>query len=254
MRSRFSTAGLVLAFCLAATPTDRVRAEDGGWTDLTRLDVWKSPTTDWFLTDAVGLDPKNPKLLSAKPGEPGPAAAIMVNGPKGRSRDIYTKEQYGDVEIRAEFMIPTKSNSGIKFQGVYEIQIFDSYGKKADDLTGADCGGIYPRAEFKPNYHHIDKGYAPRTNACKAPGEWQSLDIIFLAPKFGADGKKTANARFLKVVLNGQVVQDDVEVKSPTGHNWTKQEVPTGPIMLQADHGPVAFRNIKVRPYAAGGK
>ena len=67
--------------------------------------------------------------------------------------------------------------------------------------------------------------------------------MTFRAPRFDASGKKVANARFVKVVLNGKVVQEDVEVPSPTGHAWRLAEVATGPILLQADHGPVAFRN-----------
>jgi hypothetical protein len=58
-----------------------------------------------------------------------------------------------------------------------------------------------------------------------------------------------ASARFVKVALNGRVVQDDVEIAAPTGHAWTKKEVRTGPLFLQADHGPVAFRNVRVRPW-----
>src|SRR5207302_1859995 len=103
-------------------------------------------------------------------------------------------------------------------------------------------------------YHHIDDGIAPRVNACRAPGEWQTLDMIFLAPRFDADGKKTANARMLKVVLNGVLVHDNVEMITPTGGNWDKPEQPTGPFLMQSDHGPVAFRNVKVRPYRAPGR
>src|SRR5262249_61960449 len=123
-------------------------------------------------------------------------------------------------------------------------------GKK--DLTGDSCGGVYPRAEQKPKYHHIDKGVPPRTNAAKPAGEWQTLDITFQAPRFDAAGKKTANARFVKVVLNGQVVHEDVEVSTPTGAAWRlAKEVPSGPLFLQGDHGPVALRNVRLRPLPA---
>ena len=81
-----------------------------------------------------------------------------------------------------------------------------------------------------------------------APGEWQTLDVIFRAPRFDSDGKKTRSARFDKVVLNGQIIHEDVEVKTPTGHAWRLKEVARGPILLQGDHGPVAFRNIRVKP------
>ena len=72
--------------------------------------------------------------------------------------------------------------------------------------------------------------------------------MTFRAPRFARDGTKVENARFVKVVLNGQVIHENVDVKSPTGHVWRQKEVAQGPILLQGDHGPVAFRNIRVRP------
>jgi Domain of Unknown Function (DUF1080) len=150
-------------------------------------------------------------------------------------------------------MIPKGSNSGVKMMGLYEIQIFDSFNVK--ETTGADCGGIYPRAEDQPKYHHIDKGTPPKVNACKPAGEWQTLDMTFIAPRFDADGKKTSNAKFVKVVLNDKVVQENIEVEYPTGSAWRlKKEVATGPLLLQGDHGPVAFRNVKIRPYTPDAK
>ena len=71
--------------------------------------------------------------------------------------------------------------------------------------------------------------------------------IDFQAPRF-EDGKKTANAKFVKVTLNDQVIHENVEMKGPTPSCLTGQEAPTGPIMFQGDHGPVTFRNIKVTP------
>ena len=112
------------------------------------------------------------------------------------------------------------------------------YGKKDTELKYGDCGGIYNTAP-------------PRTNACKAPGEWQTYDVVFRAPRFDAAGKKTANARFVKVVLNGEVIHEDVAVEYPTGSAWRqKKETPTGPLLLQGDHGSVAFRNVRIRPLA----
>src|SRR5207248_2592408 len=150
-------------------------------------------------------------------------------------------------ELHMEFCIPQKSNSGVKFHGLYEIQIYDSFGAKK--LTGNDRGGVYPKAELKLKYRYLDDGIPPRKNACKLAGEWQTLDAIFVAARFGADGKKVANARLVKAVLNGELIHDDVELLHPTGSNWTKAEMAKGPLLLQADHGPVAFRNVKVRPY-----
>jgi hypothetical protein len=68
-------------------------------------------------------------------------------------------------------------------------------------------------------------------------------------PRFDAAGKKTANARFVKVVLNGQGIHENVEVPYPTGAAWHDKESPTGPLLLQGDHRPVACRNIRVQPY-----
>ena len=89
----------------------------------------------------------------------------------------------------------------------------------------------------------------PQANAARRPGEWQTLDVIFQTPRFDEQGKKTANARFVKVVLNDQLIHENVDVKTPTGHVWRDKEFAAGPLLLQADHGPVAFRNIRVRPY-----
>ncbi len=98
----------------------------------------------------------------------------------------------------------------------------------------------------------MDDGIAPRASGAKPPGQWQSLEIVFRAPRFDDAGKKTANARFEKAVLNGTTIHEDVELLYPTGHAWHQQEKPVGPLLLQADHGPVAFRNVRVRPLAAG--
>jgi hypothetical protein len=218
-------------------------ADKAEWIELSGangLDAWKKPHGDWVIAGGAGLDPKNSKRLVARPGK-----GVLVNGPKGRTHDLLSKQHFGDIEAHVEFLIPKGSNSGVKFEGLYEIQIYDSWGVKKP--TASDCGGIYPRAELKPRYHHIDKGIPPRTNAARPAGEWQTLDVIFKAPRFDAQGKKIANARFVKVVLNGKVIHENVELKTPTGHAWRDKEIAKGPLLLQADHGPVAFRNIRVR-------
>ena len=220
-------------------------ADDRQWTELLagdRLDAFAGKSDSWTFAKTVALDPVNSKKLKFEAG-----SGILVNGEKGKAIDLYTKEKHGDVEVHLEFLIPKGSNSGVKFHGLYEIQICDSYGKK--ELTGDDCGGIYPRAEQTPKYHHIDKGIAPKVNACKAPGEWQTLEAIFLAPRFDKEGKKTAHAKIVKAILNGQTIHQSQEMETPTGHNYTKKEMAVGPLMLQGDHGPVAFRNVKVRPW-----
>ncbi len=215
-------------------------SEEGGVVDLSGLGAWKAPVEGWLTVGSVGLDPKDPKKLATEPGE-----GVIYNGPTGKAKNLISKEEFGDVEIHVEFFIPKGSNSGVKFQSVYEIQIFDSFGSTKKP-TGRDSGGVYPRSEEKPRYHQIDDGYAPLVNASKAPGEWQVLDATFLAPRFDSSGQKTACAR-ITAVLNGKTVQDNLEVHSPTGSAWRDKEKPTGPILIQADHGPIALRNLKAR-------
>jgi hypothetical protein len=233
---------VTLAFLLTTLPVSAVRGADKDWQDLFAkgLDAFKTPHGDWTAVASVGLNAKNPRKLFAKEG-----TGVYYNGPKGRTQNLYTKEKYGDLEVHLEFLIPKGSNSGIKFHGHYEIQIEDSIG--VTKLKGSDCGGVYPRAEAEPRYHHIDDGIAPRVNACKPAGEWQSFDIIFLAPRFDKDGKKVANGRLAKVLFNGVLIHDNVELLTPTGDRWRGPEMAQGPLMLQADHGPVAFRNFKIR-------
>jgi hypothetical protein len=219
--------------------------DEGPWIDLLVKDqglaAWKPPQGEWTMGGGAAIAPDQPRRLVTEPGD-----GVLVNGPTGKTNNLLSRQSFGDLEFHCEFLVPSKSNSGVKFEGLYEVQIADSWG--VEKPKASDCGGIYPRAELKPNYHYLDQGYPPRTNASRRPGEWQTLDVIFQPPRFDAEGKKVANARFVKVVLNGEVVHENLELASPTGHAWHEKEIPAGPILLQGDHGPVAFRNIRVRP------
>jgi len=250
MRLRLGGVGFVLMTAvLAGTLPSRVVADEEGWIELIdsgAFDAWTPPTGAWAVVGDVRLDPENPKRLVAEPG-----TGVVYNGPTGRTRNLVTKEAFGDVAVHVEFLIPKGSNSGVKLQGVYEIQIFDSAGKAAP--SGSDCGGIYPRAELRPRYHYLDAGHPPRTNAARPAGQWQTLELTFRAPRFDADGRKVADARFETVVLNGQVIHQDVAVATPTGNVWVLKQRPRGPLLLQADHGPVAFRDVRVRPLDGDG-
>jgi hypothetical protein len=240
MRLPFRFATVLAVSCLTLASASRGWTDEGGWVELTGLDAWNSPIEGWSVVGSAGLNPSNPKALAVESG-----TGVIYNGPTGKGKNLISKETFGDVELHIEYCVPKGSNSGVKFQSVYEVQIFDSFGT-TKPLTGADCGGVYPRSEDKPKYRHIDDGYPPLVNACKAPGEWQVLDITFLAPRLDATGKKLECAR-ITAVLNGKKVQDNLEVHSPTGANWRAKEKTTGPILIQADHGPVAFRNLKAR-------
>ena len=240
--------GLLLVACLAASaPGAHAPGSPqpgDGWIDLMKPEVWRKFDPGWITTDAVRLDPEKATRLKAEKKENGP---IWVNGEKGRLPDLVTKESFADCEVHVEFLIAKNSNSGIKLHAVYEIQILDSYGTKKE-LTGDSMGGIYPRADDSKGYRHIDKGIPPKVNAARPPGEWQALDVVWKSPRFDARGEKVANAVVVRAVLDGQVIHENQELKTPTGANWNKKEAPSGPFMLQADHGPVAFRNVRIRP------
>jgi len=156
--------------------------------------------------------------------------------------NIATKRGFGDVQLHLEYMAPLpvesegqgRGNSGVFLMSIYEVQVLDSYQNPtyADGLAAA----IYGQ-------------YPPLVNACRPPGEWQSYDILFHRPRFGASGSVSRKAR-MTILHNGILVQDDAELTGPTAH---KQRPPYTahadalPLMLQ-DHGnPVRFRNIWLR-------
>jgi hypothetical protein len=189
----------------------------------------KADKSKWSVVAGVQLKQGMDNRLEGKAG-----TGLLFNGDDGRGVDLLSALEHGDCELHIEFNIPKGSNSGVYFQGQYEVQIFDSFGKKDSELKYGDCGGIYNHAP-------------PKTNVCKAPGEWQTFDVIFQAPRFDEQGKKTANGKFIKVAHNGTVIHENVEVKGPTTASLGGAEKAKGPLMLQGDHGPVAFRNVKIK-------
>src|SRR5690606_35854913 len=113
-------------------------------------------------------------------------------------KDLFSKAEYGDMDLKMEYMMASGSNSGVYIQGRYEIQLLDSWG--VVNPGPGDNGGIYERwDENKPEGQRGYEGYAPRQNASRAPGQWQQLLVSFRAPRFDANGNKTANARILRV-------------------------------------------------------
>jgi hypothetical protein len=236
-------AGIVLLAGQASAGADPPPPSTG-WIDLMKSDVWKKFDKGWIAAESVKLDDGKNTRLKAAPAQEG---TIWVNGEKGRLPDLITKAAFGDCEVHVEFLIAKNSNSGIKFHAVYEIQILDSFGSKKE-LSGDSMGGIYPRADDSKGYKYLDTGIAPKVNAAKAPGQWQTLDVMWKSPRFDANGAKIANAIIVKAVLNGQVIHENQELKTPTGANWSKKETATGPLLLQADHGPTAFRNVRIKP------
>lgn len=199
------------------------------------LAAFQEPTGKWGIFGKAEMNPNKTKNLNAEAG-----TGILHNA--GRTNNILTKHEHGDVELEIEFMVPKGSNSGVYFQGRYEIQVFDSWG--VDKPQHSDCGGIYQRWVDKKGF----EGHPPRENASKKPGEWQKFEVLFQAPRFDAEGNKTANAKFVKVVHNGVVVHENVELTGPTRSAKFKDEKALGPLMLQGDHGPVAYRNLRIKP------
>jgi hypothetical protein len=202
------------------------------------LGGWRAPTGQWQTVKAVSLDPADAKKFVAAAGK-----GVLYNGPETKTVDLVTEEEFGDLEAHVEFCIASHSNSGVYVMGNYEVQIYDSYGVEKDKYPGIECGGIYPRWIQEQNAG----GHSPRVNASKPPGQWQSFDITFRAPRFDANGKKIENARFVRVVQNGKVIHENVELTGPTRGGLSEQERPTGPLRFQGDHGPVAYRNLKVK-------
>lgn len=201
------------------------------------LSSWRGDTGAWQMVGQVRLDPEDRRRFVAAPG-----AGVLVNGKTGRTGNLLSKLDHGDVEAHVEFVVPEGSNSGVYFQGRYEIQILDSWGVKEPKY--GDCGGIYQRWEQGKGF----EGHRPRVNASRRPGQWQTFDVVFRAPRFDTRGNKVANAKFVKVVHNGKLVHQNVEVTGPTRAAGFGNEKALGPLMLQGDHGPVAYRNIWLRP------
>jgi sugar phosphate isomerase/epimerase len=226
----------VVLFCLCVVPA---RAEEG-WIDLLKsgdLNAFQAPTGNWAIVSEVALAPDDPRTLQGNPGK-----GVLFNGSRGRTHDLCTRQEYGDIELHLEFLIAGKSNSGVYLLGSYELQIYDSFGVTKDHYPGIECGGIYPRWIDNRNV----EGHSPRINASLPAGQWQSFDVIFRAPRFDARGRKTANAVFVKVVHNGKLIHEQVELSGPT--RGGRPEHAVGPLVLQGDHGPVAFRNLRIRP------
>lgn len=203
------------------------------------LDGWKGQWdgNKWMVVSHVSLNESDNKIFSFKDGK-----GVLVNGPEGKTTNLVTDYEFGDCQLTIEFCVPKGSNSGVYLHGLYEIQVFDSYGK--ENVESSDCGGIYARFKDGQTY----EGHPPMVNASKAPGEWQKFDVIFRAPRFDANGNKTENAKFIKVEHNGVVVHDNVEITGGTRACMNREESPKGPLMLQGDHGPVAYRNITIVP------
>ena len=208
---------------------------------LNDLSFWKADQApNWQIAGGATADLLKDDKMAISKGK-----GVLVNLPNAKNRgNLLSVKEFGDVDVSFDFMMAKHSNSGFYLQGRYEVQLLDSWGVQTPSF--GDCGGIYARRRWNPGEQLFD-GVAPRSNACLAPGLWQHIDISFQAPRFDATGKKTANARLLKVVLNGVVIHENLELTGPTGGPISEQEAPLGPFMIQGDHGPVAFRKFNIK-------
>ena len=210
--------------------------------NLDGLTDFKPVSKNWQIVGKTFVDLTQKQTFVSEPG-----TGILLNIPgKGMSGNIFTAFEHSDIEIELDVMMPVQSNSGLYFQGRYEIQLFDSWAVSKPKY--ADIGGVYQRFDNSK----LPKGYegkAPRINAAKAPGLWQHFRIVFQAPRFNAEGIKTKNAIFKEVFLNGFLIHENQEVTGPTQGSAFNDEKPMGPFMIQGDHGAVAFRNIQCKLY-----
>ena len=201
--------------------------------------------------DAVALfDGKDLSKWQSGNGRPAAwridTAGFMETGRGG----IRTKDRFADFQLHLEFATPSevrgegqgRGNSGVLINGMYEIQVLDSYINKT--YPDGQCGAIYGQSP-------------PLVNACKAPGEWQTYDIIFESPRWDADGKLVKNAN-VTVLQNGLVLHHKREFLGATDGvggvphtalgSYRRQHPPEVFIELQ-DHGnPLRYRNIWIRP------
>jgi len=251
---------LVVLWCLPGGGTAQTlgHAKDGsgvrGYSD-TPIQPWSG----FHVHDADRPAPKrvDPGPFVASP--PAPADSVVLFNGKDLSQfgsndwhvvdgcieavsgTLATTQSFGDCQIHLEWQTPTNfsghmfdhGNNGVLLMGLYEIQIFDSYSEK-----------LYPDGQAASVYGQTP----PLVNVCRRPGEWQSYDIIFTAPKF-ADGKLVQPAR-VTLVHNGVLVQNHQEIYGETAHRELpeyRQHVSTGPLALAGHNCPVRFRNLWVR-------
>ncbi|HEY6214620.1 MAG TPA: DUF1080 domain-containing protein [Vicinamibacterales bacterium] len=194
--------------------------------------------------DAIVLIGGRDDLGAWRQRDGGPATWKIANGVAETGKGIIqTKQEFSDFQLHVEFATPSvvkgdsqdRGNSGVFLLGAFEIQVLDSYQNRTyADGSAAAMYGQYP----------------PLVNASRPPGEWQSYDIVFTAPRFTQAGALEKPA-IVTVLHNGVVVHNATPFWGPTAHRKIDPYTPSltkGPIALQ-DHGnPVRYRNVWIRP------
>lgn len=156
---------------------------------------------------------------------------------------LVSKREFGDIQLHLEWRSPNpptgevmnRGNSGVNLMGVFEIQIYDSY--SIDLNPDGQAAAVYAQTP-------------PLVNVTRPPGEWQTYDIVFFAPKF--DGEKLVEKPRVTMFHNGVLVHHNQEIHGGVAHRRLPRPIEpgktTGPLLLGGHHNPVRFRNIWVRP------
>ncbi len=199
-----------------------------GWSPFT-YDT--KPLKSWTIAAQVRLDPADPARFVTVPG----VGILVDNLGEQKTPDLCSAVTHGDCELHLEFNVPKHGASAIYLMGRYIVHLGDNFGLPNDRLYASVCGGLGA------------EGTAPKVNACAAPGTWQKLEIIFQAPRFDQEGKKTAHAKFVKVTLNGKVIQENVEIPYPD-HGVPEEAA----LHLAGGWMPTAFRNIRLKKLNSG--
>ncbi|MFN0120972.1 MAG: DUF1080 domain-containing protein [Blastocatellia bacterium] len=174
---------------------------------------WGRPLEIFNGKDLSGWKPRNPSRGNCWVVENG---ALTNHTP---CVDLISEQKFTDFKLHAEFNIVPRSNSGVYLRGRHEVQINDDYGRVIDSLR---MGGVYGFLK-------------PAENASGKAGAWQSYDI-------------TLTGRRVTIVLNGKTIIDNEEIAGITGGALDSNESAPGPLMLQGDHGKIAFRKITITP------
>jgi 3-keto-disaccharide hydrolase len=241
----------------------RVYGPDGVWWGLDNTPM--IPGLPWRIHDANRPQPPVVKPSAKAGGPPGDAillfggedlAAWGVRAPDGTLTPaswtvadgavtagrgtLTTRDSFGDVQLHVEFAMPSpgtgtsqsRGNSGLIFMGLYELQLLDSYNNRTyADGMAASIYGEWP----------------PMVNIAAPPGEWQTLDVVFEAPRFS--GAAVLAPAYLTVLWNGAVVHNRQSVAGPTSLLTVHQYTPHAaelPLSIQG-RAPVRFRNVWIR-------
>ena len=192
-------------------------------------------------SDAISLfNGKDLSEWTSKKGSPDWTVQNGVFTVKEGTEDIFTKKEFSDFQLHIEWMHPAditgegqgRGNSGVYMQGLYEIQVLETYNNNNRTYVNGQAGAIY-------------KQHSPLVNPLRKPGEWNSYDVIFTAPTFNANGTYRTNPR-LTVMVNGILVQNNAIIYGGTNDDKIFEKL-TGPILLQ-NHGCIVnYRNVWIR-------